>query len=226
MCGRYTLRTPADALIEIFDLQQTFDFVLRYNIAPTQDVPVIFQDREQGSRHLVAMHWGLIPFWAKDPKLGGKMINARAESLVDKSAFRQAFLKRRCLVPADGYFEWQKVGKRKQPYYIHRTDDHAFAFAGLWEVWHGTEPPLKSYSIVTTESNALTKDLHDRMPVILHPSDYDRWLDPHNQDIQSLQELLTPWNDPDLRVDPVNAHVNNVKNDDVKCIAIERELFS
>jgi len=225
MCGRYTLRTPVDALIEIFDLQQTFEFVLRYNIAPTQDVPVIVQDRENSSRHLVAMHWGLVPFWSKDPKSASRMINARSESLADKPAFRQAFLKRRCLVPADGYFEWQKSGKTKQPFYIHRTDDQPFAFAGLWEVWHGTEPALKSYSIVTSESSQLTRDLHERMPVILHPSDYDQWLDPKNQDVKSLQELLVPWEAPDLRVDPVSTHVNHVKNDDEKCIAIERQLF-
>jgi putative SOS response-associated peptidase YedK len=226
MCGRYTLRTPADALVEVFALQQAFDFTLRYNIAPTQDVPVILQEREGHARELVAMHWGLIPFWAKDPKMGGRMINARAESLADKSAFRRAFQKRRCLVPADGYFEWQRVGKQKQPYFIHRNDDRPFAFAGLWEVWHGTQPALRSYTIVTTDSNELTHHLHERMPVILHAEDYDRWLDPQNQDIESLQQLLVPWHEPDLRVDAVGTHVNHVKNDDPGCIAIQRELFS
>lgn len=225
MCGRYTLRTPADVLVEVFDLAPAYDFALRYNIAPTQDVPSIIRDRDDGARHLMPMHWGLVPFWAKEPSLGGRMINARAESVSEKPAFRQAFLKRRCLIPTDGYYEWQKVGKRKQPYYFHRVDDCPFAFAGLWELWKGVDPPLRSCTIITTDANDLAREFHDRMPVILHASDYDQWLDPQNDDVAGLKSLLVPWTDNDLRADPVSTHVNNVRHDDPSCMAVERSLF-
>ncbi len=224
MCGRFTLRTPAADLIEVFQVDEAPDFPLRYNIAPTQDI-VAVRSGHDGRREMVQLHWGLIPFWAKDPAIGNRMINARAESLAEKPAFRQAFRKRRCLIVADGFFEWQKVGKQKQPYYIHRHDDRPFAFAGLWESWPGTEPPLQSCTIITTDANETTRPIHDRMPVILPEQDYDEWLDPENNDTDRLQQLLRPLEDDVLRADPVSTYVNKVQNDDPRCIEVQRPLF-
>jgi putative SOS response-associated peptidase YedK len=150
------------------------------------------------------MHWGLIPFWAKDPKVARHTINARAESVADKPAFRHAFQRRRCLVPADGYYEWQKIGKAKQPYLIQTTDHRPFAMAGLWDTWKGPNkqgPFMESFTIITTEANATTRPIHDRMPVILEPSTYDQWLDPEFDRPQKLKSFLelTPL---DLSVQP------------------------
>lgn len=217
MCGRFTLRTPNQILLEVFDVAEGPDFSLRYNIAPTQDI-VTVRLRPEGDRELVMMHWGLVPFWAKDPSIGNRMINARSESVAEKPAFRQAFRKRRCLVAADGYYEWKKEGKKKQPYYIHRHDDAPFAFAGLWESWKGSDPPLQSATIITTDANEATRPVHDRMPVILRPDDYAQWLDPANADLDGLQSLLVPWEHDELQIDRVSTLVNNARHEDPACV--------
>ncbi len=203
---------------------------LRFNIAPTQDVAVVRKTADDPQRQLVMLHWGLIPSWAKEAKLGQRMINARGETVAEKPSFRAAFKRRRCLVLADGYYEWQKPaakGTKKQPYYIHMQDDRAFAFAGLWEYWEGASSsgPIESCTIITTDSADLTADIHDRMPVILPPEAYELWLDPELQDKDPLLPLLAPYAGDDLQAAPVSTHVNSVRNDDASCIEVQRELF-
>jgi putative SOS response-associated peptidase YedK len=225
MCGRFTLRTPGNVMIEQFSLDFQGELFPRYNIAPTQRVPVV-----RGSeRKTSLLAWGLVPFWAKNPKSGSRMINARSETVATKPAFRHAFKKKRCLVPADGYFEWIKEGKRKQPYWIRMQDEQPFLMAGLWECWRdkSVENPesLETFTLLTTESNSLTMEVHDRMPVILRPNDYDRWLDPELTDADELSFLFEPFDPNEMQLDPVNDRVNSVRNDDEECILIEPELF-
>jgi putative SOS response-associated peptidase YedK len=163
----------------------------------------------------------LIPAWAKDPSIGNRMINARAETVADKPAFRAAFRRRRCLVPADGYFEWQKTGRAKQPYYIRLADERPFAMAGLWEVWTdpATSQRLESCTVITTDANDLTRPIHDRMPVILPAAEYATWLDPQPPTTETLRDLLRPFDSSAMRADPVDSHVNNPRNDDPRCVA-------
>lgn len=226
MCGRFTLRTPVSEILEAFqvDVQEGFEFPLRYNVAPTQEILAV-RSTEDGRREFARLRWGLIPFWAKEPSIGNRMINARAESLADKPAFRQAFRHRRCLIVADGFYEWQKIGKRKQPYYLHRPDGKPFAFAGLWEKWPGMTPPLLSGTIITTDANATARPIHDRMPVILEADQYARWLDPQIEDPRQLEPLLKSADDELLRADPVSTHVNNVRHEDPRCVEVQRTLF-
>ena len=237
MCGRYTLRTPLTVLAQqfLFDLGGVplESIRPRYNVAPTQDVVAVRQ-REAGSRReLAILQWGLIPSWAKDPKIGSSMINARAETLAEKPAFRSAFAKRRCLVLADGFYEWKKEGKQKIPYYFQLDDERPFAFAGLWECWRGAKvesvsgasEPLESCTIVTTTANELCAPYHDRMPVILSPADYDMWLDPSLKDTQRLVGLLSPLPASEMRSRPVSTRVNNVRNDDEGVMHPEQALF-
>lgn len=212
-------------MIEQFSLDFQGELTPRYNIAPTQDVPVV-----RGlDRHTSPLKWGLIPFWAKDPTGGARLINARSESVATKPAFRSAFKSRRCLVPADGYFEWVKAGKKKRPYWIRMSDGRPFLMAGLWERWRDKSiedaKPLETFTILTTSANELTKSVHDRMPVILSPNDYDRWLDPAVQDKDDLSYMFEPFESGDMQMDPVNDRVNSVRNDDPQCIEIERTLF-
>ncbi|HVT30321.1 MAG TPA: SOS response-associated peptidase [Lacipirellulaceae bacterium] len=243
MCGRFTLRTPATVLIEHFDLDVRGDrqmplFEARYNIAPTQDILVVRADPIDGLRRADMMRWGLIPSWSKDAKgvSGPPMINARAETLASKPMFRSAMRHRRCLVPADGFYEWQQTTggghRKKQPYFIHRPDHEPFAFAGLWEIWKqptgqsSSEPlMIESCTIVTTEANAALRELHERMPVILAPSDYGNWLDPAEEDSAHLQYLLSPCPHDELVADPVGDRVNRVANDDIQCITVQHRLF-
>jgi len=236
MCGRYTLRTPLNVLAQQFlfelgDLPPDLRFVPRYNIAPTQTVAIVRKLDAGGPRQLALVHWGLIPSWAKDARLAGSTINARGESLAEKPAFRSAFAKRRCLVLTDGYFEWQAVGKKKQPLWFRMKDERPFAFAGLWERWRGPAgtpegtPPLESCTIVTTSANRLSANIHDRMPVILDPVDYDQWLDPALSDKERLKALLVPFSEDAMKVEPVSTRVNSVKHDDPECVALEKALF-
>ncbi len=218
MCGRFTLRTPANLLVERFMLDSTPDLAPRYNIAPTQDVAVVRATPEAG-RQLALLRWGLIPSWAKDPKIGNRMINARGESVAEKPSFRSAFKRRRCLVLADGYYEWRKIGKAKQPYWIHMQDERPFGLAGLWETWRGGDDDIvESCTIITTSANELTKKIHDRMPVILDDADYELWLDPSVQDRQLVEPLLRPYDDGEMTFDPVSTVVNSPKNDRAECI--------
>jgi putative SOS response-associated peptidase YedK len=235
MCGRFTLRTPASVLIEQFDLDvrdggQLELFDARYNIAPTQEVVVVRADQTEGRRAAAPMRWGLIPSWSKEGPTGPPMINARAETLAEKPAFRTAFRCRRCLIPADGFYEWRQAaggGAKKQPFWIHRPDGRPFAFAGLWESWSkpGGGPTMESCVIVTTEANRTLRELHDRMPVVLAPGDYPLWLDGSVVEPARLQHLLAPCGEDELVAEPVSTHVNRVANDDPRCIAVERSLF-
>jgi putative SOS response-associated peptidase YedK len=182
-------------------------------------VAAVRRTADAPARELVMLRWGLIPSWAKDPKIGYRMINARAESVAEKPSFRTAFQRRRCLILADGYYEWQKTGTVKQPYFIHLRDDIPFALAGLWESWRDeNDQTLETCTIITTDASALTRRIHDRMPVILDDSDYDLWLDVTIRDRQRLEPLLHPYEDAQLIASPISTYVNNVKHDDAKCI--------
>jgi putative SOS response-associated peptidase YedK len=199
-------------LVKIFGVQPAFEWRPRFNIAPTQ--PVAGVRRGSSGREAALLHWGLIPSWSKDPAIGSRMINARAETLSSKPSFR----KRRCLILADGFYEWQKTGGRsKQPYLIRLRDSRPFAFAGLWESWSGGDTVVESCTIITTEPNALLAEIHDRMPVILHEQDYDRWLDPAIQDGGELESLLVAYPAEQMAYDPVSTLVNNPRNDAPAC---------
>lgn len=220
MCGRYTLIAELDELAEEFGLTDVggLSLPLRYNIAPTQDVPVI--RLVDGAKQLDSLRWGLIPAWAKDIEIGNKLINARSETAAEKPSFRSAFKKRRCLIPASGFYEWKKEKGGKQPYYIHRDDEHVLAFAGLWESWAGNEDsgPLETFTILTTDPNELMQTLHNRMPVILERDDYDKWLNSDETDKDAAQALLDPFPDGLLATAPVNKRVNSPRNDDAACL--------
>jgi len=217
MCGRYALKASLPEIARILGAETAMSDAPRYNIAPTQDVPVC-RTRDAQARDLVPMRWGLVPAWSKDPANAYRMINARAETVAEKPAFRSAFRRRRCLVPADGYYEWQRARPRKQPYFIHMKDGRPFCFAGLWETWRPEEgEPLHSCAIITTEANEIGKRVHDRMPVILEPGDYDRWLDPRAE-AGALVPLLRPFPDEAMSLYPVSTLVNNPRNDDERCL--------
>jgi putative SOS response-associated peptidase YedK len=191
MCGRYRLSRSKEVLAEHFDVEPDDDWQPRYNIAPTQSVPVIRQHPEQPKRLGSRMQWGLIPFWAKDPNIGFKMINARAETVATKPAFRESLRKRRCLIPADGFYEWKKNGKVKTPFCFTMADDSIFAFAGIWDSWRNPEgKAIETCSIITTTPNTLLIEVHDRMPVILPDDAYDLCLDPGFQKVDAICDLL------------------------------------
>ena len=220
MCGRYRLTRKKEILAEHFGIEPPDNWQPRYNVAPGQDVPVIRQHREEPKRYGSTMKWGLIPFWSKDPNVGYKMINARSEGIADKPAFGEALKKRRCLIPADGFYEWQKSGNKKRPFCFTLTDESPFAFAGLWERWKNPEGQwIETCSIITTTPNKLTEDVHDRMPVILHPEDYDLWLDPGFHKTEDLIALLKPYDADAMSRYEVSDRVNAVKNDDPECVA-------
>jgi putative SOS response-associated peptidase YedK len=253
VCGRYVLVSPGDAIAAHFRLAAIPVYPPRYNIAPTQEALVV-RETPAGDREAVFLRWGLIPFWAKDPSIGSRLINARAEGVVDKPAFRAAFRRRRCLVPADGFFEWRSsAGGRKQPYYIRLASGAQFAMAGLWEHWRpsagapepgagspsgrgeasaemrdlfedsGAPPPapaagaapaspgeaIATFTIVTTAANAELRALHDRMPVLVAPADYDEWLSSPNP-----SALLGPWRGEAFEITAIGIRVNDVRNDD------------
>lgn len=215
MCGRFVSATPPDQLAQYFAASIEAEKLLEpsFNVAPTNDIYVVVSDGT--TRRLDAFHWGLVPGWAKDPSVGNRMINARAESLPDKAVYRHAIRKRRCLIPATGFYEWKKVPgqKAKQPFYFEREDGEPLAFAGLWEEWHkGDEPGLRSCTIVTCAANETVADIHDRMPVVLPPSAWEEWLDPAVDDIEHLGKLLVPAPPTLLVVRQVSTDVNNVRN--------------
>ena len=218
MCGRFTLGATAATLAAQFDLANVPTWTPRYNIAPTQEVLVVRQPSPQANREARLHRWGLIPPWAKDPSIGTRMINARAETVATKPAFRRAFKERRCLLLADGLYEWQRQERRKQPFYIRLRDGRPFAFAGLWEHWEGSEGmAIQSCTILTTTSNEVVGRIHDRMPVILSPTDYDRWLDPSIQEPVVLQTLLRPYPADEMTAYPVSTLVNSPANDNPGC---------
>jgi putative SOS response-associated peptidase YedK len=219
MCGRYTLTADGGQLTEIFQVSEAVELSPRYNIAPTQEVAVVGLNQE-GGRTLGTMRWGLVPFWAKDPSIGNRMINARSETAAEKPAFRASFKKRRCLVAADGFYEWKRQKNAKQPFYIRLKDHQPFAIAGLWDRWKNkeTEETLHSCTLLTVGPNALMEDIHNRMPVILHPEDYDRWLDPELNDREELEAMLRPFEAEAMEAYPVSTVVNNARNDRPECI--------
>lgn len=220
MCGRFTLTTPEQDLLVQFNLPEIPDLKPRYNIAPTQPVAAVRVPKAGAKRELVMLHWGLIPFWAKDPSLGARMINARSETVAEKPAFRAAFRRRRCLVPADGFYEWQKQNGAKQPFFIRLRDSRPFAFAGLWEHWGDKEGQvLESCTVLTTQPNELIRPLHNRMPVILHPHSYALWLDPEAQDAGTLRRLLDPYPSGEMVAYPVSRYVNKPQHEGPDCIA-------
>ena len=219
MCGRFSLGTPGSVLAAQFDLFEAPAWTPRYNIAPTQDVLVVVRRPEAPKRQARLLRWGLIPQWAEGPVVGSRMINARAETVATKPSFRRALRERRCLVLADGFYEWQKQDRRKQPFYIRLRDGRPFAFAGLWERWAPPDgQPIDSCTILTTVANDLIRPLHVRMPVILAPRDYDLWLDSSIQEVERLQPLLHPYPADDMTAYPVSTRVNNPANDAPECI--------
>lgn len=218
MCGRFSLKVSFEELLRYFRLDAGFEPEPHYNIAPSQQVAAVRE--EDGRRLLVNLHWGLIPFWAKDRKIAFKTINARSETAHTSPAFRAAFRGRRCLIPASGFFEWDKKGGSKQPYYIHRVDGQPLALAGLWEHWQSKdgEEAVESCTILTTEPSEPVVRLHDRMPVILEPEDFDRWLDPDEHQVEALRTMLQPAAAGLLEMYPVSRYVNKAGNEGEECI--------
>lgn len=217
MCGRFTFAAPAEVVAEVFGLAEPVVLAPRFNVAPTQEVAVV--RRQEGGCSLALVRWGLIPGWARDARLGAHLINARAETVAVKPAFRNAFKARRCLVLADGFYEWARRGSGKQPYWIGFEDGRPFAFAGLWERWQGSEGVVESCAIITTSANEVVAPLHDRMPVILPPRSLAPWLDPTSQDAATLQPLLHPYPSEGMVAWPVSPRVNNPRHDDPACRA-------
>lgn len=220
MCGRFTLHHSVEEVAERFQTQQTlFDFPARYNIAPMQPVAVITQNAYgDGVRALEAYRWGLVPAWAKDDAIGAKLINARVETLLEKPSFKHALKRRRCLIPADGFYEWKQDDKQKTPHYIRFRDDRLWAFAGLWEEWNGPgDAPLRTCTIITGPPNPLLSTLHHRMAVILHPEVESAWLDPQMGAEEALS-LLQTFPDTELEAFPIGKRVGNVVNDDASLI--------
>lgn len=219
MCGRYTLSTPTDLLSDLYELETEVEAEPRFNIAPTQEAPVVRMSADTRARRLDLLRWGLVPFWAKDPSIGNRMINARSETVAEKPAYRVSLRKRRCLVLADGFYEWQATGGPKQPFFFHRQDGDPFAMAGLWDRWEkGEAGPLETFTILTTSPNEVVAPIHKRMPVILQPEDYDRWLDPSLEDLDSLLPLLEPASDTLLEAVAVSTYVNNPAHEGPDCI--------
>ncbi len=221
MCGRFALIASAPRLARLLGLVKIPELTPRYNIAPSQPVAAI-RNNPDGARQLVMLRWGLLPSWAKDPKPNYRMINAKAETLAQRPAFRVPFRRRRCLIAADGFYEWQRLEGRKQPYYITRRDREPFAFAGLWERWHGDDDEMvvESCTIITTPANETVAAIHDRMPAILDSAQFDLWLDSDSSP-DKLQPLLEPYPADGLEALPVSSLVNNPRNDEPGCM---REL--
>jgi len=217
MCGRFTIRSSPQKVAEVFGLSELPLFEPRYNVAPTQQVPAVRVRDDR--RELAFLRWGLIPGWADDPKIGSRMINARADTVAEKPSYRKPLALRRCLIVADGFYEWQSVEGKKQPYFIRLRDERPFGLAGLWERWTRGEQTIESCTIVTTEANAALGGLHDRMPVILDPRDFERWLDPAVQEAERLTPLLRPYAGDDLFATPVSTRVNSPTHEGPQCLA-------
>jgi putative SOS response-associated peptidase YedK len=217
MCGRFHLATPPEDVATLFGLSRVPHYEPRYNIAPTQVVGVVREGHK--GREWAPMQWGLVPSWAKDASMGAKMINARSETAAEKPAFRSAFKRRRCLVPASGFYEWQKLDdKAKQPMAIQVLKADTFAMAGLWEHWEGDDGELETFTILTCAANKKLAPIHDRMPVILGPNEWDAWLDPdvgeRPEDRQSLTAMLDPFPASRMKAFPISRRVNSPANDD------------
>jgi len=228
MCGRYTLSSPVEVVADLFEItfpargaeQLTLpELHPRYNLAPTQEALVALVREPGAPRTLALLRWGLIPYWAKEASIGNRMINARADGVADKPAYRFSFKKKRCLIPTDGFYEWKKEGKGKQPYLIRRRDHRPFAFAGLWSTWKSPEGGLvETFTILTTDANGVIRELHDRMPVVVDRADFGTWLDPKVDDKEKLQALLKPAPDEDFETVPVSRAVNSPAHDAPDCV--------
>ncbi len=219
MCGRFAFTSPLEAMRQLFGVEERPNLAPRYNIAPTQQVAIVrLQD---DVRRLALAHWGLLPSWAKDRKMAARLINARAETVAEKPSFRAAFATRRCLVPADGYYEWLAMKDGKQPYRLARRDGAPFAFAGLWERWIEPEggAHVESCTIITTAADDAVRPIHHRMPAILAPGDYAEWLGESAVPRDRLLALVQGARSPDLVARPVSRRLNNPRNDDAACIA-------
>ncbi len=219
MCGRYRLSRKKQIIEEYFDCASgEGDWSPRYNIAPTQPVPVVRQNPKNDVRELSLLRWGLIPNWAKETSIATSTINAKSETAATKPAFRDPLKFRRCLIPADGFYEWKRAARGKQPYCFEVRGGELFAFAGLGDGWKdSTDQWIKTCCILTTTPNALTATVHDRMPVILHPDRYDLWLNPGMQNVAAIGELLKPYDAGSMRSYPVSTRINYVVNDDREC---------
>jgi putative SOS response-associated peptidase YedK len=212
MCGRFVITSAPEALRKLLGYKEQPNFPPRYNIAPTQPIPVVRLD--QGERHFTLMRWGLIPSWVKDPKQFALLINARLEGIAEKPSFRAAMKRRRCLIPADGFYEWQKRGKTKQPYFIRARNRAPFAFAGLWETWADRDGgEIETAAIVTCAANKTLAPVHERMPVIVPPEHYDAWLDSDKNEAKQAAALIGPAPEDFLEAYEISTRVNSVKND-------------
>ncbi|MEO6201878.1 MAG: SOS response-associated peptidase [Nitrospirales bacterium] len=219
MCGRFTRKENFQNLVEQLGLKVLPPFNPRYNIAPSQLVACVRTNLESRQRECTELKWGLVPSWAKDPSIGNTLINARGETVAEKPAFRKAFKHQRCLVLADGYYEWKREGNTKQPYYIRFKDHRGFAFAGLWERWEQSEAkPLESCTLITTGPNPVMEPIHHRMPVILSSKDYADWLDPSFQFVERINAMLRPFPSEEMEAYPVSQLVNNPRNDQPECV--------
>jgi putative SOS response-associated peptidase YedK len=223
MCGRFTLFSSPEQLAETFDLPEPPILAPRFNIAPTQPVGIVRLDPASKERAWALTHWGLIPSWSKDPGMGARMINARAETVPEKPAFRAAFKRRRCIVPSSGFYEWKQVEKGKEPFFILPADDGFFALAGLWEIWTGPDGgEVQSCTILTTDANDLMAPIHNRMPVILEEADWAEWLGSGTDDppvrLAQLQHLFRPYDGKKMKLRPVSTYVNSPRNEGKQCI--------
>jgi putative SOS response-associated peptidase YedK len=220
MCGRFTLTAKAEALSHLFPLFEIPVTEPRYNIAPTQMVAAVRQLSESEKPEFAWLRWGLVPYWTDDISIGNRLLNARAETVAEKPSFRSAFRSRRCLVLADGFYEWQKVKGGKQPYYIRLKEGKPFCFAGLWERWKSDKQELlESCTLITTAANEMMKPIHDRMPVILDPAEFSPWLDPGLKEADRVSQLLRPIPAENMEAYPITTYVNSPKNEGPECIA-------
>jgi putative SOS response-associated peptidase YedK len=217
MCGRFAQRSDPKRLAKEFKVAEVPQVEARYNIAPTQEILAVRELAD--GREMTFFKWGLVPAWAKDVSMGARLINARSETVEEKPSFREAFRKRRCIVPADGFYEWQRTGGKKQPFFFQMRDERPFGFAGLWERWEGEGGEvLNSCTILTTEANEVLRPVHDRMPVILHPEDYELWLDADARKRDLVKELLRPYTAEEMLGYPVSASINSPQNQGAKLI--------
>jgi putative SOS response-associated peptidase YedK len=217
MCGRYALHANPDVIALQFEVDAVPAFRPHYNICPGTDVLAVRMDKS-GARQALALRWGLVPHWAKDPSIGNRLANARGESLEERPAFRDAFLGWRCLVPASGYYEWQSAGRVKQPWYLQPRDGALFGLAGITALWHGPQGPVRSVALITTPANALAARIHDRMPLIIAAEDYAAWLDPQKHDPVALKALVQPYPAGRMDAHPVSPRVNTPENDDPRLL--------
>lgn len=220
MCGRFTLHTPQDELLAVFDIDVLpvgFEHRPSYNVAPSQDIPIVRQTSR--GRTISLARWGLVPAWSREPETRYSTINSRLESAADKPAYREPFRRRHCLVPADGFYEWQKTAERKVPWFMSLPDDRPFAFAGLWDHWAGGDHAFDSCTLLTRPARDVMARLHNREPVILTPADFPRWLDAVESDPGSSLQWLADLSSPPLRAWPVSNFVNSPANNDSRCIA-------